>query len=83
MTSKYEEIYDDYLKNGLKFKKYYEINNLNYHNTQTRIYHFRKKKELDNNASKRKVKMFVIGRKNLLFANTIKGVEVSFNLYSL
>ena len=44
MTSKYEEIYDDYLKNGLKFKKYYEINNLNYHNTQTGIYHFRKKK---------------------------------------
>lgn len=34
MTSKYEEIYDNYLKNGLKFKKYYKINNLNYHNTQ-------------------------------------------------
>ena len=83
MTSKYEEIYDDYLKNWLKFKKYYEINKLNYHNTQTGIYHFRKEKELDNNASKRKVKMFVIGRKNLLFANTIKGAEVSFNLYSL
>ena len=46
MTSKYEDIYDDYLKNGLKFKKYCEINNLNYHNTQTGIYHFRKKKEL-------------------------------------
>lgn len=41
------------------------------------------KKELDNNASKRKVKMVVIGRKNLLFANTIKGAEVSCNLYSL
>lgn len=48
MTSKYEEIYEDYLKSGLKFKKYCEINNLNYHNTQTRIYHFRKKKELVN-----------------------------------
>ena len=46
MTSKYEDIYDDYLKNGLKFKKYCEINNLNYHNTQTGIYHFRKEKEL-------------------------------------
>ena len=46
MTSKYEEIYDNYLKNGLKFKKYCEINNLNYHNTQTGIYHFEKKKEL-------------------------------------
>ncbi len=46
MTSKYEEIYDDYLKNGLKFKKYYEISNLNYHNTQIGIYSFRKKKEL-------------------------------------
>lgn len=39
--------------------------------------------ELDNNASERKVKMFVIGRKNWLFANTIKGAEVSCNLYSL
>ena len=48
MTSKYEEIYEDYLKSGLKFKKYCEINNLNYHNTQTGIYHFRKKKELVN-----------------------------------
>ena len=44
--TKYEEIYDNYLKNGLKFKKYFEINNLNYHNTQIGIYHFRKKKEL-------------------------------------
>ena len=81
--TKYEEIYDNYLKNGLKFKKYCEINNLNYHNTQTGIYHFRKKKELDNNASERKVKMFVIGRNNWLFYNTIKGAEVSCNLYSL
>ena len=48
MTSKYEEIYEDYLKSGLKFKEYCEINNLNYHNTQTGIYHFRKKKELLN-----------------------------------
>ena len=48
MTSKYEEIYEDYLKSGLKFKRYCEINNLNYHNTQTGIYHFRKKKELLN-----------------------------------
>ena len=39
--------------------------------------------ELDNNASKRKVKMVVIGRNNWLFANTIKGAEVSCNLYSL
>ena len=39
--------------------------------------------KLDNNASERKVKMFVIGRKNWLFANTIKGAEVSCNLYSL
>ena len=44
MTSKYEEIYEDYLKIELKFKKYCEINSLNYHNTQTWIYHFRKKK---------------------------------------
>ena len=27
--------------------------------------------------------MFVIGRKNWLFANTIKGAEVTCNLYSL
>lgn len=52
MTSKYEEIYEDYLKSGLKFKKYCEINNLNYHNTQTGIYHFRKKKELVNKEMK-------------------------------
>ena len=39
--------------------------------------------ELDNNASERKVKMFVIGRKNWLFANTIKGAKVSCGLYSL
>ena len=52
MTSKYEGIYEDYLKSGLKFKKYCEINNLNYHNTQTRIYHFRKKKELVNKEMK-------------------------------
>ena len=52
MTSKYEEIYEDYLKSGLKFKKYCEINNLNYHNTQTGIYHFRKKKELENKGMK-------------------------------
>lgn len=39
--------------------------------------------ELDNNASERKVKMFVIGRKNWLFANTVKGAEISCGLYSL
>lgn len=39
--------------------------------------------ELDNNASERKIKMFVIGRKNWLFANTVKGAEVSCGLYSL
>ncbi len=39
--------------------------------------------ELDNNASERKVKMFVIGRKNWLFANTVKGAKVSCGLYSL
>ena len=36
-----------------------------------------------NNASERKVKMFVIGRKNWLFANTVKGAEVSCELYLL
>ena len=39
--------------------------------------------ELDNNASERKVKMFVIGRKNWLFANTVKGAKISCGLYSL
>ena len=39
--------------------------------------------ELDNNASERKVKMFVIGRKNWLFANTVKGAKVSCGLYYL
>lgn len=39
---------------------------------------------LSNNACKRKArKPFVIGRKNWLFANTRKGVDVSCAMYSL
>lgn len=39
--------------------------------------------ELSNNASERKVKDFVIGRKNWLFSNTSKGAEVTCLLYSV
>lgn len=39
--------------------------------------------ELDNNASERKIKDFVIGRKNWLFSNTANGAEITCGLYSL
>ena len=39
--------------------------------------------ELDNNASERGIKSFVIGRKNWLFTNTEKGAKISCGLYSL
>lgn len=39
--------------------------------------------ELDNNASERGIKSFVIGRKNWLFTNTEKGSKISCGLYSL
>jgi transposase len=38
---------------------------------------------LDNNASERTVKTFVIGRKNWLFANTPKGARASAIIYSI
>lgn len=39
--------------------------------------------ELDNNGSERKVKDFVIGRKNWLFSNTTSGAVITCGLYSL
>ena len=39
--------------------------------------------EIDNNASERGIKSFVIGRKNWLFTNTEKGAKISCGLYSL
>lgn len=39
--------------------------------------------EVDNNASERAIKPFVIGRKNFLFANTAKGAASSANIYSI
>lgn len=39
--------------------------------------------ELDNNASERGIKSFVIGKKNWLFTNTEKGAKISCGLYSL
>ena len=38
---------------------------------------------IDNNATEQAIKPFVIGRKNWLFADTVKGAEASANLYSL
>lgn len=38
---------------------------------------------IDNNATERAIKPFVIGRKNWLFADTTKGAQASANLYSL
>ena len=60
-----------YLKSGLKFKKYYEINNLNYHNTQTGIYHFRKKKELEN----KEMKIIEVKDENHILTITKKQLE--------
>ena len=39
--------------------------------------------EVDNNAAERKIKPFVIGRKNFLFANTSKGATCSAQIYSI
>lgn len=39
--------------------------------------------EIDNNAAERKIKPFVIGRKNFLFANTSKGASCSAKIYSI
>ncbi|MBE6051188.1 MAG: IS66 family transposase, partial [Clostridium sp.] len=41
------------------------------------------KLEIDNNAAERKIKPFVLGRKNFLFANTAKGATASSYLYSI
>jgi transposase len=38
---------------------------------------------LDNNAAENAIRPFVIGRKNWLFADTVKGAQASANLYSL
>ena len=39
--------------------------------------------EIDNNRSERAIKPFVIGRKNWLFANTVRGAKSSAVIYSL
>ena len=38
---------------------------------------------IDNNAAKRAIKLFVIGRKNWLFSNTPKGARSSAIIYSI
>ena len=38
---------------------------------------------LDNNAAENALRPFVIGRKNWLFSDTVKGAQASANLYSL
>jgi transposase len=38
---------------------------------------------IDNNATERAIKPFVIGRKNWLFSDTVKGAKASANIYSL
>ena len=39
--------------------------------------------DIDNNAAERRIKPFVIGRKNWLFSQTPKGAQASATLYSL
>ena len=39
--------------------------------------------EIDNNAAENTIRPFVIGRKNWLFSDSVKGVNTSANLYSL
>jgi transposase len=38
---------------------------------------------IDNNAAENAIRPFVIGRKNWLFANSVKGAKASANLYSI
>ena len=39
--------------------------------------------EIDNNLAENAIRPFVVGRKNWLFSNSVKGVKASANLYSL
>ena len=39
--------------------------------------------EIDNNGAENAIRPFVLGRKNWLFSNSVKGVNASANLYSL
>ena len=39
--------------------------------------------EIDNNLAENTIRPFVIGRKNWLFSQSVKGVKASANLYSL
>ena len=39
--------------------------------------------EIDNNATERAIRPFVIGRRNWLFSDTVEGAKASANLYSL
>jgi len=39
--------------------------------------------EIDNNLAENAIRPFVIGRKNWIFSNSVKGVKASANLYSL
>lgn len=39
--------------------------------------------DLDNNSSERAIRPFAVGRKNWLFANTVRGAQASATLYSL
>lgn len=39
--------------------------------------------EIDNNRTENAIRPFVVGRKNWLFSNSVKGVAASTNLYSL
>ena len=39
--------------------------------------------EIDNNCAENAIRPFVVGRKNWLFSDSVKGVKASTNLYSL
>nr|CRH05938.1 protein of unknown function [similar to C-terminal part of transposase] [Candidatus Magnetococcus massalia] len=39
--------------------------------------------EIDNNGAENAIRPFVIGRKNWLFSNSVRGVKASANLYGL
>ena len=39
--------------------------------------------EIDNNGAENAIRPFVVGRKNWLFSETVKGAKASANLYSL
>ena len=66
-------------KTGLGKAKYYALSQRKY----LERYLLDGRLEISNNRAERSIKPFVIGRKNWLFANTVKGAKASAVIYSI